>query len=652
MIPVHASRAEPTEGDEPPKEDPVELNRSMGRVWITSVKILLDHENADLGAVETAQFWNSVLGDAIADDGKGCLLAGWIGRVEGSRCKSVDADYDKNKATCNAKTPGSIPCSPRVFGADLCVVPKTNQWTFACTDAFLKSQGVDVPLALIRPEALPALGEKVRARVGIGLNELVSRARGVCEKVSDIGQDVSDCARLHYFYRGMISDLHGSILEPRTIAVPAKTAFQARSAAVPADHVTDHLTAAVPGFPARVTKISAETKREIDAAWAALQGKGSKTAPTALALQYGEGGVRTGPTSVALPRPRAAADRCSTIDHVKEAGPVRDRGTLGSSTAYSAAELMSYRNEEKFSPIATSLQTSFVLPSTVDAKTGLPLDPAEDGTSAVILAANAFGPCLEIDTGAPGTAKIDALYGKLRALWDERVAGLNATHVCASCIDGNANRIVGAVRETFGQISAELRRKAMRDDSVRLESFEEKRPAIEAAIQSSASVTQFLARTMSALCDGNKAYREKFRSFPTWGKSPESVAVGRSAAASQVAIDTIHRSLETGVIQEVTYRTKGLVQLSAPGTSASPTSSAQSESNVVVGRSYLSSQGNKPAGCYFLVKQSLGTAWPANRVQANIGTKAYFEKGRPGYFWVTEQDLANELIGITTFIAR
>lgn len=54
--------------------------------------------------------------------------------------------------------------------------------------------------------------------------------------------------------------------------------------------------------------------------------------------------------------------------------------------------------------------------------------------------------------------------------------------------------------------------------------------------------------------------------------------------------------------------------------------------------------GRQPYGCYFLVKNSWGVSFPGETLKDLAGVA---DPSLPGYFWVSEQNLANNLLNIT-----
>lgn len=266
--------------------------------------------------------------------------------------------------------------------------------------------------------------------------------------------------------------------------------------------------------------------------------------------------------------------------------------------------------------------------------------------SNAIRAANSYGVCSELALGSVQGQEFDNYYVKLKKDFENYHKALLAGDT-KTCNALEKNLVLDANKlSDLKEVSDYLNRSVASDvkDQANKKTFYD--PYVK-ALKESETLDTFLFEIVNNSCKRVHFEDKKNPYWPEWGK--DFTDVGITDNNQQKAVDELHRTLENGDIQAFSYITDGMILTPAKGHGY--------HASVAVGRRYIDKpEGNRKAGCYFLVKNSWGSGWPQNKVKRDPQYAEYLKNASsiidpqyPGYFLVHEEDLAKNLISITSY---
>lgn len=351
------------------------------------------------------------------------------------------------------------------------------------------------------------------------------------------------------------------------------------------------------------------------------------------------GKIKDKPSTNQLLKPK---DNCSTVENFKSDDPVYHQGTTGSCYAFAATEIMNYKNPSKsISPYATALQhDEFVgMENKQNMESNNPLYHIigfEGGSVAnAIKAANNYGPCSNDRVGSG--KNYQEYYLHLKKIYEDYNKEKSSPDCNLELLVKIENKAISEILKLEGKLGRWLASvKEKNDESIIIKEYEHDLIDI---LKNSVSVDNFLYNVVDYSCRTHE--KEESQMSPPWGMDFEDISIDETPEKEQMAIDMIHETLESGYIQSIAYYTENLISTPEKGEHGA-------HASVVVGRKELTDSkilGSKPPGCYFLVKNSWGKDWPGENGLKD--KKALADPTLKGYFWVSEQDLSNNLRKVT-----
>lgn len=574
--------------------------RLVGKAYVQTIKLLIALENKNQKTYETS-WLRFLINEAYADPVTSCLLSGWAGQLIGGRCKPSDNQYADAKKNCSSAN--EVPCNPQYFGTGLCI-DKTkagSRWTNTCYNSFLQKNN-------FKDGDYEKLGKEILQDKSINLTTVVAESQRLCESIVDKGRDKEDCNQITHLYSEIVRFEHKN-----------------------------------PEIKLGIVEHDEKLTKEVD--------------------KY----IKTPSTKVSPLLNPKDKNTCTSIDLSAKTGDfVYNQGCTGACYAYAAAQIMSYdpklevglpaQDPLRVSPLATAIQhaknekrESKDKPENKNDRCGDTQDLAMTGgnISNAIEAANAFGPCSALLWGGLDETKDQVVYGNLIDMYAEfdkarKEHSVNCHSLALTIIDKSFQLFGENFIAMMMRIEEKKTGRKIASDENFTKRLEESYLPI---LKNSTDIDDFLFDLVDKQCkeikknDQNGVPQPIIPSAPKWAKKFYEKSFGQDQDA---ALNDVYKSLEEGYIQGYSYIPQGLIKPKADKYGG--------HASIVTGRQYLSEKelppGVKP-GCYLLVKNSYGKGWPdklserEHRFNTKKDQAAVYDKEKPGYFWVSEQDFVN-----------
>jgi len=318
---------------------------------------------------------------------------------------------------------------------------------------------------------------------------------------------------------------------------------------------------------------------------------------------------------------------CSTLDRNDPNEPVYDQGQTGSCYAFAAVQIMNHKNPFKVSAYATAAYHHYFTGRADLSKSMYDIIGFDGGTiENALKAANNYGPCLEGEYRSGSS--MDQIYLSLKKEFEDYRNKIETQGLQCAELPGLKNQIIDDMINLHGDLLT------------RLNDNEKNKDNLEKILNRSKTLDDFFFNMTNYACNLRPPNPKMCKILPCGSIDFEEIGI-ETAEDEQKAIDALHKTLESGDIQGISYFTDNLIK--------TPGDRHGRHASVVVGRNYLedtSLLNGKPPGCYFLVKNSWGVGWPKGG-KINNPLKAIGDPKRPGFFWVSEKDLANNLTKYT-----
>ena len=327
-------------------------------------------------------------------------------------------------------------------------------------------------------------------------------------------------------------------------------------------------------------------------------------------------------------------DDCSPVDLSKNMGDVKNQRSTADCFAYTATELMNYKNRAKVSALATALQYGMIQdPNGLSGNQGS-ADPNDnvDGlntglVASAMQAAQNAGICYEKDIpsrfgDSDALRLMDANYNVYRQSMETDTPEHYQQKAKAVAIAKIWTDVVfpGVIERNFKQFPTGTL------DERQAQAVDLYKTQVQTALDNSSSFELYLRNFLALAC-----YRTVPK-VPAWGGAIQDLSVDSTDALAH-AYSYIHQTLSQQYPIGMGYNTTGLISASGGG-----------HASTIAGRQWQNFSGH-PEGCYLLVKNSWGKLWP--QAHDLDGLKAVQDPNHMGYFWVKDTDLANSILSFT-----
>lgn len=578
--------------------------RLVGQTFYESVQILMKLEEKAVDPAYT-KLINMLINKAYANPTGSCLLSGWMGKLEGNRCRPNSIEYKNAKSECNA--PHSSPCNPQYFGTGLCIdTSKAGvRWTNACYNAFLKKNNFS-------DGDYEKLGNEIMKDKSINLTTVVAESKRMCGAIAKKDNDINDCNKITDLYTKIIRHEHNN---PNT---------------TPKITLLDERKNNLAGKLEKKTPTNHPLKKARDQASCSPIDHSKKTGD--VVYQQGASG-----SCYAY----AAAQVMSYNPDMPNGYPKND--------------------PRRISPLATAIQHAHFRGKSSkgndfknygEYKSS---DLAMDGGRITLAmeAANNFGVCSGSLWGGINELEDEKHYSELIEVYNQydRERKMNP-----GCAENALNVMLGHTFPLFSeQYIQYMEKKIEKENKTLTPEDRENYHAVlserfKPLLEQSKNLDDFLFSVVDEQCktqikkiDQNGIKRElELGRTPPWAKKIYDQAYTNTT--QDKVLNDLYKTLEDGYIEGFGYITSGLIK-----PKVDKNNKHGFHASIAVGRGFLEKKDLPPGskeGCYILVKNSWGANWPEMNKESSRFSKApnqvgIYDKEKPGYFWAHEQDFVN-----------